>query len=145
MGLGQYAFPNQFDSSRELQVKTGKLTSKDQYYYFGQLEEDTNKWDGVGIWVESNGSIYEGYFNNDKLNGFGRYIYFNGDYYIGEWSDGCRHGQGTYWFAGGRRYVGGWKNYKYHGIGTEYSADGQISREGVWKTGIILDENNYKL
>ena len=85
--LGQHIYPHQLDSKRPLQINRGTFPSGDKYIYFGQLEEGTSKWDGVGIWVDSNGAIYEGCSKNNWLNGFGRYIYKSGNYYIGEFKD----------------------------------------------------------
>ena len=133
--LGQHTYPHQLDSSRPLKVNKGTLTNGNKYIYFGQLEEGTNKWDGVGTIVYSDGRIYEGCWKNDKANGFGRYIYKNGQYYIGEFKDGSRHGQGTYWYEDGRKYVGEYENNKRNGKGMEYTADGQIFMEGEWVDG----------
>ena len=153
--LDQHIFPRQLNSKRPLQINRGTTTSGNKYIYFGQLEEGTNNEDGVGIRVNSNGNISEGYWKNGNQNRLGRCIYDGGDYYIGEFKDSKRHGQGTYWWANGKKYVGeskngkwdgqgiiyytdgtkyvgDWKDENKHGKGTEYTANGQISREGVW-------------
>ena len=129
--LGQHAFPHQFDSSRLLQIEKSTI-SLYKYIYFGQLAEGTNKGDGVGIKVDSDGAIFEGCWKNGRLNGFGRHIYNYGAYYIGEFKDDKKQGQGTLWRSDSTKYVGEWKDGKYHGKGVEYADDGQISREGVW-------------
>ena len=131
--LGQHAYSHQFDSKRPLQIKRGTTKLGNKYIYFGQLEERTNKRDGVGISVYSDGRIYEGCWKNDNLNGFGRYIYKNGDFYIGEFFDGYIHGQGTYCWSNGRKYVGEWEHDDKEGKGIQYTTDGQICREGVWE------------
>lgn len=40
---------------------------------------------GKEIWKD--GSVYVGYWRDDKKNGFGRMIYNNGDVFDGEWID----------------------------------------------------------
>ena len=64
--------------------------------YLGQWNPKTNKEEGVGIEVGSEGWIYEGYWKNGYSNGEGRKIYINGDYYEGEFKEGKRHGKGIY-------------------------------------------------
>jgi hypothetical protein len=40
--------------------------------------------EGVGIQVYLDGSIFEGYFMEDKIGGEGRFLYADGDAYMGE-------------------------------------------------------------
>jgi hypothetical protein len=47
---------------------------------------------GQGYQVWSDGSIYEGYWKNDKANGRGRLIHADGDIYNGQWKDDKAHG-----------------------------------------------------
>lgn len=48
--------------------------------------------DGEGIQTWADGSLYEGYWKNDKANGRGRLIHADGDVYEGEWKDDKAHG-----------------------------------------------------
>ena len=64
--------------------------------YIGQWNEETNTKEGVGIMVTKEGSIYEGYWYNEKWNGKGRWIYNNGDFYEGDFEDDLYHGSGMY-------------------------------------------------
>ena len=75
---------------------------------------------GIGIKVDKDGGIFEGYWKDGKLDGWGRYIY-NGDYYIGEYKEGKRYGFGIEYYSRGDRYEGEWENGIYHGQGTYYS------------------------
>src|SRR6056300_1660644 len=59
---------------------------------------------GVQIWVD--GSLYEGYWKNDKANGRGRLIHADGDVYNGEWKDDKAHGFGIYNHTDGAKYEG---------------------------------------
>ena len=47
--LGQHTYSHQLDSKRPLQIKRGTTTKGNKFIYFGQLEEGTDKRDGVGI------------------------------------------------------------------------------------------------
>ena len=83
--------------------------------------EYTGQWDkagrkegrGVQVWVD--GSMYEGYWKNDKANGKGRLIHADGDIYTGEWKDDKAHGFGIYNHTDGAWYEGNWFEDKQHG------------------------------
>lgn len=70
------------------------LTENDNYYYFGQMENNLRH--GYGRTVMSNGTTaYEGQYINDKRDGFGTYYYPNGKTcYVGGWKANKRHGSG---------------------------------------------------
>lgn len=51
--------------------------------YRGQVSENSMKPDGYGIKIYSNGSIYEGAFDEGQINGYGRAITSNGEVYQG--------------------------------------------------------------
>ena len=51
-------------------------------------------YNGIGRWILSFGTIYEGQFLNGELNGFGRVFRSHGNYYIGEFKNGEYHGKG---------------------------------------------------
>ena len=46
------------------------------------------------VWKD--GSIYEGYWFNDKATGKGRLIHADGDVYSGEWKEDKADGYGIY-------------------------------------------------
>jgi hypothetical protein len=105
--------------------------------YEGQWNEQTGERDGMGvqIWPDGKfhydsfnilhlGSVYEGYWKNDKANGKGRLIHADRDVYVGEWLDDKAHGYGTYVHSDGATYEGYWENDKQHGYGTEIWGDG---------------------
>jgi len=73
--------------------------------YEGQWNQEGKK-DGRGIQIWVDGSLYEGYWNNDKANGRGRLIHADGDVYTGEWKDDKAHGYGCYNHTDGARYEG---------------------------------------
>jgi hypothetical protein len=50
--------------------------------------------EGRGIEIWPDGSIYEGWWKDDKPNGKGREIKANGDIYDGNWKDDKAHGFG---------------------------------------------------
>jgi hypothetical protein len=58
------------------------------------------------------GSVYTGYFVNDKGEGEGQCMYANGDKYKGGWKNHAPHGEGTMTFANGNVYTSLWDQGK---------------------------------
>lgn len=69
--------------------------------YEGEWNEATNMRDGRGVQTWVDGSLYEGFWKNDKANGQGRLIHADGDVYEGEWRDDKAHGYGKYMHTDG--------------------------------------------
>lgn len=90
--------------------------------YEGEWDENNHK-DGRGVQIWVDGSLYEGYWKNDKANGRGRLIHADGDVYNGEWKDDKAHGYGCYNHTDGARYEGEWFEDKQHGQGKEIWPD----------------------
>jgi hypothetical protein len=82
--------------------------------YDGEWDESGKK-DGRGTQTWVDGSLYEGYWKNDKANGCGRLIHADGDVYNGHWKDDKAHGFGIYHHTDGARYEGQWQEDKQHG------------------------------
>jgi len=72
-----------------------KKTLENGAEYEGEWDTK-NKKDGKGVQTWVDGSLYEGYWKNDKANGRGRLIHADGDVYTGEWQDDKAHGYGVY-------------------------------------------------
>lgn len=64
----------------------------------------SNTRQGKGIQVWPDGSMYEGWWKDNKANGKGRLIHADGDIYDGYWQDDKAHGEGTYSHLDGARY-----------------------------------------
>ena len=62
--------------------------------YVGQWLEGTETRAGKGAQRWLDGSIYEGYWWDNKANGKGRLIHADGDVYTGGWKDDKAHGYG---------------------------------------------------
>ena len=58
---------------------------------------------GQGVMTFSDGSRYEGDFQNGRIHGQGIVTFPNGTRYEGEWRDGDRHGKGIVIFPDGTR------------------------------------------
>ena len=66
--------------------------------------------DGLGISINSNGTLFKGNWNCDKIGNFGIFLEKNGDYYIGELKDGKFEGKGELEIIGISKYKGEFKN-----------------------------------
>lgn len=74
------------DSNAKLEMREPVLF-KNGSKYEGEWNTDSNERDGRGVQIWADGSIYEGYWKNDRANGRGRLIHSDGDVYEGEWVD----------------------------------------------------------
>jgi hypothetical protein len=72
--------------------------------------------------------------------GLGIYIYSNLTRYEGKFKDGKTNGYGICYFPDGEIYAGNWKNHAFDGVGIHYSHDGGVI-DGYWKNG-VLQKNN---
>ena len=64
--------------------------------YLGEWAIETNVKEGKGVQVWPDGSLYEGYWMDNKANYFGRLLHKDGDIYQGEWLADKAHGFGYY-------------------------------------------------
>ena len=78
-----------------------KKTLEDNAQYEGQWNKHTGKRHGRGYQIWADGSIYEGYWIDDKANGKGRLIHADGAIYEGYWKDDKADGYGVYTHADG--------------------------------------------
>lgn len=60
--------------------------------YKGEWSKTTNLRHGRGIQTWGDGSLFEGYWQDDKANGRGRLIHADGEVYDGQWLDDMAHG-----------------------------------------------------
>ena len=116
-----------------------------------------NRRNGVGLYIWSDGRVYEGGWKDGKCHGYGRMIFKNGNWYQGEMKEDKKDGFGTFkwmdgdWFQGeyrndkicgfgiyrwkqGDMYEGEWKDGVFHGKGKKVWASGKV-QEGSWIRG----------
>ena len=86
--------------------------------------KDINTRQGKGRQIWPDGSMYEGWWKDNKANGKGRLIHADGDVYDGQWLDDKAHGFGVYCHLDGAKYEGYWEEDKQHGDGLETWPDG---------------------
>lgn len=91
--------------------------------YWGEIGKDKIR-QGRGVQVWTDGTKYEGRWENNMANGRGRLIHSDGSAYEGDWVDDKAHGCGTYWRTDGAKYEGEWEADMQHGFGVETWPDG---------------------
>ena len=80
--------------------------------YEGEWIQDKEIRQGMGKQIWPDGSMYEGWWLDNKANGKGRLIHADGDVYDGEWRDDKAHGFGVYCHLDGAKYEGMWEEDK---------------------------------
>ena len=134
-----------FEQEKDPSVKKvlkDKIVLEDGHEYEGEWNTKTNLRHGKGYQIWYDGSIYEGYWINDKANGRGRLIHADGDIYDGDWVDDRAHGHGTYIQSGGSKYIGQWENDKQNNDGEEIWPDGAHFK-GKYKNGKKNGEGHF--
>lgn len=92
--------------------------------YTGQWMAGTNIRAGQGVLIWPDGSVYEGWWKDNKANSKGRLIHVDGSMYQGWWKDDSCHGTGVYYHLNGTKYDGEWHENEQHGMGLETWQDG---------------------
>ena len=90
----------------------------------------------------ANGGTFTGFWKDGKFYGLGKAVANDGTTYEGEYREGKFNGPGTLSMLGSAKYVGEFKNGKFSGNGKLYSASGQVSREGIWEDGKLIQGAN---
>lgn len=90
---------------------------------------------GKGLFIDVDGSRYEGDFLHDRKEGKGKIVYKNGCWYQGDWVSDQFHGQGTMVWADGTKFTGDWQNGMRHGNGKYETSLGTY--EGDWKNDLV--------
>ena len=90
-------------------------------YLFLYSRIGTQVREGRGVLVKKDGTLYEGWFCNNKFHGRGRVISAQGDMYEGELRDGKESGVGTFIWADGSKYVGAMKDGLRCGYGKNFT------------------------
>lgn len=99
--------PKPLDYNSVKRERKEMITLDNGAEYEGEWDMEGRK-DGKGVQIWVDGSLYEGYWKNDKANGRGRLIHADGDVYNGDWKDDKAHGYGVYNHTDGAKYEGHW-------------------------------------
>ena len=121
------------------------LHYKDDSYYLGfvNINIDNYNKELFGTYYYNDGSIYKGFFENDKIKGRGRLILVNRYIYEGDFDDGLFNGFGKLYSLNGLKYEGNWKNDMQDGYGIEKYSDGSCY-SGIFKKGIKHGKGKFE-
>ncbi|XP_050421240.1 MORN repeat-containing protein 3-like [Adelges cooleyi] len=77
--------------------------------YEGEYMPGTKLKCGYGTMRWNDGSVYSGFWSNNKYHGKGLLVEANGNYYDGYWNYGLKHGKGIYMYRNrGQKMDGVW-------------------------------------
>ena len=101
----------------------------EQYYYAETLLTDRNNQNnaqdiipeaetdhflnGIGIFIRSDGSVYQGEWKNDLKDGYGEFEWPEGSVYKGTWKNDIMFGEGIYINKFGIEFRGLWFEFKF--------------------------------
>ena len=109
------------------QLKTMGLLYPNNIIYKGTVNDKFQR-EGFGKLFLNDGSIYEGFFKENRMEGRGRFLNIEGFIYEGEFKNNLASGYGKYVGLDGTIYKGTWVNNKQNGIG-----DVTYSDNSHWK------------
>ena len=105
------------------------------YYKLGTIYEGYWKDDkktGIGIELKYDGTLYKGEFDNGKKNGTGIYYWNDNSIYFGEWQDNKCHGYGVFKNGNRSKYQGEFCYNKREGYGEYIKYDIGTFYFGYW-------------
>ena len=81
-----------------------------------KFDAETNEF-YLGKYQWSDGSVYSGDWEDNKIVGYGIYTWIDGRKYEGNWENNFMHGKGKYSWQDGRNYEGNYHQDKKEGYG----------------------------
>lgn len=125
--------------ARQLLMATAGITEQ---MVSDALQAENQIRNGYGRKTYSNGTVYEGEFQEGVADGRGTFYYTNGSVYQGDVKNGSFEGRGTLRYAGGTVYEGTFQNHQFHGRGCIRFADG-AAYEGDFQQGKRQGNGRY--
>ena len=119
----------------------GKLFLSDGSIYEGFFKE--NKMEGRGRLLNIEGFIYEGEFKNNLACGYGKYVGLDGTVYKGTWDNNKQNGIGDVTYSDNSHYIGNFVNGFKNGKGKFFFPEGNIY-EGYFYNNEIKGEGFFK-
>lgn len=97
---------------------------------------------GKGKYAWSDGTIYEGDWDQGKISGKGKLLWSSGAKYEGDFSGGYLHGFGTMTLPDESVYSGAWRMNVRHGLGRKEYFNSDLY-DGSWKEGLQDGRGSY--
>lgn len=114
--------------ARQLLMATAGITEQ---MVSDALQAENQVRNGYGRKTYSNGTVYEGEFQEGVADGRGTFYYTNGSVYQGEVKMGSPHGTGRITYASGTVYEGAFQNGEPNGRGRFIYKDGAVYQGDV--------------
>jgi hypothetical protein len=92
---------------------------------------------GVGTFLDAQGTVYQGEWQEGRENGLGLRVWVIGRY-EGQWREGKRHGRGIMFWINGNLYRGEFREDLPEGLGEYFSVEGGWFR-GTWLAGCFRE------
>ena len=131
-------------------LKIGAFKYNNNNVYKGMVDKN-NLREGFGKLYLADGSIYKGFFHNDKMEGRGRFLNINGFVYEGEFKNDLSNGYGKYIALDGTTYKGSWEGDKQSGLGdisypdgSRYTGNFKCGKKDGYGKLIFPDYNTYE-
>ncbi len=118
----------------------GKIEYSDGSYFEGLF--DNNQPNGEGTLYCANGDIINGIFTDGNPGGFCNYEYSDGNLFIGTMLNGLKHGEGTFYWLNGDKYEGSFIDDKRDGYGVLTYSNGDVY-SGSWIQGFCSGYGVY--
>lgn len=131
-----------FHDRSSWEFKAGEYTIK--HYADGSIRVGTfdrlGNHNGTGYYRLSNGSVYDGQFQDNLPHGIGLFRYTAGEirYCRGSWNKGFLEGDVNIIYFNKNIYMGRFYNGKPHGRGEMKFHDKKMSYSGTWENGIAV-------
>lgn len=95
--------------------------------YVGQIEQSTNRPQGIGIFILNTKDIYLGYWDNGYLEGYGKvFNKLDKPVYEGNFVEDVKYGIGRFYLKNNEKYEGQFSNNAFNGSGIYIFKDGRI-------------------
>ncbi|XP_076947467.1 phosphatidylinositol 4-phosphate 5-kinase 7-like [Bidens hawaiensis] len=108
--------------------------------YFGDVKGMIPHGKGKCTW--SDGTVYEGCWEQGKMTGNGRIAWSSGASYEGDFSGGYLDGFGKLTSRDGSIYIGSWRLNNKHGLGRKQYSNSDVY-DGCWKEGVHEGNGKY--
>ena len=135
--IGQLSNPDTIETANfDLNNSLARLAYINGDIYLGQIDPQTFKREGIGLYSFKNGGYYEGEFHDNEFEGMGMLYYKNQDFFHGVFKSGLREGFGVYKYDLDLIFSGYFHNDLQDGVGILKNNANGWEFKGKWKRGL---------
>lgn len=142
---GQLSNPDTIETAYfDLNKSLARLDYLNGDVYLGQIDPQSLKREGLGLYSFKNGGYYEGEFHDNEFEGMGVLYYKNQDVFNGTFKSGVRDGFGVYKYSSDLIFSGYFHNDLQEGVGILRNTANAWEFKGNWKKGLREGVGVYK-